>query len=133
MPYLKLFHRLILRPLRRERLRTSLTVVAVALGVAAVLAIELAGDAAAGSFRSSMETLAGNSSFEVTATGGIPPEILGRLATLPYAIKLRPRIEDYALIAETSRTVPFLGVDMLSESLPGVKSEGDAAVFQRDD
>ena len=40
-------------------MRTALTVLAVALGVAAVLAIELAGDAAAGSFRSSMETLIG--------------------------------------------------------------------------
>src|SRR5215471_2409553 len=133
MPYLKLFYRLILRPLRRELLRTSLTVIAVALGVAAVLAIELAGDAAAGSFRSSMETLAGNSSFEMTATGGIPPEVLARLATLPYALKLHPRIEDYAVIADTNRTVPLLGVDMLAESLPGVTSDGDAAAFQRDD
>jgi putative ABC transport system permease protein len=133
MPYLKLFYRLILRPLRQEPLRTVLTVIAVALGVAAVLAIELAGEAAAGSFRSSMETLAGNSSFEVTATGGVPPEVLTRLAALPYPLKLHPRIEDYALIADVNRTVALLGVDMLSESLPGVTSEADAAAFQRED
>ena len=54
MPYLAIFHRLILRPLRVEKLRTLLTVLAVALGVGVVLAIELAGDAAAGSFRSSV-------------------------------------------------------------------------------
>src|SRR5258708_1865914 len=69
MPFLKLFYRLILRPLRHDPLRTSLTVIAIALGVAAVLAIKLAGDAAAGSFRSSMETLTGGSALEVTGTG----------------------------------------------------------------
>jgi putative ABC transport system permease protein len=92
MPYLKLFHRLILRPLRQEPLRAALTVLAVALGVAAVLAIEMAGNAAAGSFRSSMETLVGNADFEVTATGGIPADALTRLTTLPYALKIHPRI-----------------------------------------
>src|ERR1700722_876254 len=98
MPYLRLFHRLILRPLRREPLRTSLTVIAVALGIAAVVAIELAGNAAAGSFESSMETLTGSADFEVTSTGGVPPEVLGRLAALPLPLKLHARIEDYATI-----------------------------------
>ena len=41
MTAIELFYRLILRPLRRQRLGTALTVLAVALGVAAVLAIVL--------------------------------------------------------------------------------------------
>jgi len=49
-PALALFYRFIVRPMKRERMRTALTVLAVALGVAAVLAIELAGQAAVGSF-----------------------------------------------------------------------------------
>ncbi len=126
-----LFHRLILRPLRREPVRTSLTAIAVALGIAAVLAIELAGEAAAGSFRSSMETLIGNVDFEVTATGGIPPEALARLAALPYAFKIHPRMEDYASIRATGRTVPLVGVDLVSESLGATTS--DAAAFEHDD
>ena len=138
MQYLKLFHRLILRPLRQERLRTTLTVLAVALGIAAVLAIELAGEAATGSFRSSMETLTGSTDFEVTGAGGVPAEALARLARLPFAFKLHPRIEDYTVLADTERTVPLLGVDMLSESLPAGGSgndvsASDAAIFQRDD
>lgn len=68
-----LFYRLILRPLRQERLRTAIAILSVALGVAAVIAIELAGDAAVGSFRSSMETLLGDAAFEVTGGGGVPP------------------------------------------------------------
>lgn len=134
MPVLTLFYRLILRPLRDEPLRTLLTVVAVALGVAAVLAIELAGSAATGSFRSSMETLTGDSDFEVSAMGGLAPEILTRLATLPYALKLHPRIEDYVLIARTGHTVPLLGVDVLGEALPDVTLSKDAAdSLEKDD
>ncbi|MGD0364028.1 MAG: ABC transporter permease [Bryobacteraceae bacterium] len=131
MAHLKIFYRLILRPLGRERMRTALTIAAVAMGVAVVLAIELAGDAAAGSFRSSVETLAGSGDFEVTATGGVPADILTRLALLPYPLKLRPRIEDYAVIATNHRVVPLIGVDMLSDAVNAERI--DAAEFQRGD
>ncbi len=119
MPYILLFQRLIVRPLRREPLRTLLTMAAVALGVAVVLAIELAGDAAAGSFRSSVETLTGNADFEVTATGGVPPVALTKLAMLPYALDLDPRIEGFAVIEGSQRTVPLLGVDLLKQADTG--------------
>ena len=69
---------------------------AVALGDAAVVAIDLAGDAAAGSFHSSMETLAGKDDFEVTAAGGLPEALVARIARLPYALRVSPRIEDHA-------------------------------------
>ncbi len=116
MAIFALFYRLIVRPLRRERLRTALTVLAVALGVAAVVAIELAGQAAAGSFQSSLQTLTGKSNLEVTAAGGIPPEVFARLATAPYPLKLHPRIEDYGTIAgPVKRTIPVIGGDLLSE------------------
>jgi len=117
-PSLVLFYRLIVRPLRRERMRTALTVLAVALGVAAVLAIELAGQAAVGSFRSSLETLTDSANLEVTAAGGIPAEVFARLATAPYPLKLHPRIEDYGVIdGKVKRTVPIVGIDVFSEAL----------------
>jgi len=117
MMQVTLFYRLILRPLRKERLRTAIAILSVALGVAAVVAIELAGEAAAGSFRSSMETLLGDAAFEVTAGGGVPPEAVARLATLPYPLKIHPRIEAYAMVSATRRTVPLLGVDLVAESM----------------
>jgi putative ABC transport system permease protein len=120
VPYFILFQRLILRPLRAEPVRTLLTVLAVALGVAVVLAIEMAGGAAAGSFQSSVESMAGEADLEVTATGGIPPETLTTLALLPLPLKLQPRIEDYAVVTERSRTVPLIGVDMLSQRGDGL-------------
>src|ERR1700734_352688 len=106
MSRLVLFYRLIVRPLFREPLRTVLMVLAVALGVAVVLAIDLAGNAAAGSFHSSMETLTGDNNLEITAAGGVPESVVGTLATLPYAIRISPRIEDYAIVQENQKTVP---------------------------
>ncbi|MGB7553129.1 MAG: FtsX-like permease family protein [Candidatus Korobacteraceae bacterium] len=115
MPRLRIFHWLIIRPFFREPLRTALVVLAVALGVAVVIAIELAGNSAAGSFRSSIETLTGNTDLEVTAIGGVPDKVVGRLATLPYAIQVRPRMEDYAVVAATGQTIPLIGLDLVAD------------------
>ena len=108
-----LFYRLILRPLFRQPSRALLILFAVALGVAAVVAIDLAGNAAAGSFHSSMETLAGKSTFEATAAGGVPQAVVARLARLPYALQVSPRIEDHAIVVGTGQNVPLIGIDMI--------------------
>src|SRR5271168_1884102 len=100
MSRLTLFYRLILRPLFREPVRTALTVLAIALGVAVVLAIDLAGAAATGSFRSSMQTLAGDSDLEVVAAGGVPEAAMGALAQMPFALRVSPRMEDFAVLPE---------------------------------
>src|SRR5438445_7879366 len=103
MPLLVLFYRLMVRPPFREPVRSFLTILAIALGVAVVLAIDLAGGAATGAFRSSMETLAGDNDLEVVTSGGVPEHVVGTLATLPYSIRVSPRIEDYAVIADTKK------------------------------
>src|SRR5229473_2229862 len=111
-----LFYRLMVRPLLREPVRAGLTVLAVALGVAVVLAIDLAGAAATGSFRSSMETLAGDNDLEVTAPGGVPDGLVGTLATLPYPMRVSPRIEDYAVIEDTKKSLSLIGLDLVAEA-----------------
>ncbi|MBV9297244.1 MAG: FtsX-like permease family protein [Acidobacteriaceae bacterium] len=110
---LLLFIRLIVRPLGREPIRTALTVFAVALGVAVVIAIDLAGRAAAGSFHSSLESLTGNTDLAITATGGIDQNILGTLVQLPYAFDFMPRIEDFASLNGKGEAVPLLGLDLI--------------------
>jgi putative ABC transport system permease protein len=115
IPLWLLFARLILRPLLREPVRTALTVLAVALGVGVVIAIDLAGTAAAGSFHSSLEALAGRSDLTIRATGGIGERLLGRLAQLPYAFDFAPRIEDFASIDGKGEALPFLGLDLIRE------------------
>ncbi len=129
---LRIFHRLIVRPLHREPLRTALTVLAVALGVAVVLAIELAGDAAAGSFRSSMQTLTGNADLEVTAVGGVPDAVAGTLATLPYAIQIHPRIDDFAVLTKTGHTVPLIGLDLVGDRLDNLPSNNPGSNEEAD-
>ncbi|MBX5495853.1 MAG: ABC transporter permease, partial [Bryobacteraceae bacterium] len=123
MSWFPLFVRFFLRPLRQEPLRTALTAFAVALGVGVVLAIDLAGTSAAGSFRASLEALAGSADFEVTGIGGVPPGVLVRLATAPLPLKVAPRIEDYARVESTGETVPLIGVDWVA-SAPAGGGEG---------
>src|SRR5712664_4579415 len=96
---LQLFRTLILRPLRRDVPRTMLTILAVALGVAVVVAIDLAGDAATGSFRSSMETLTGKTDLEILANGGVDERVMGTLTALLIDAKFAPVIEAQAVIA----------------------------------
>ena len=115
MSLLLLFYRLIVRPLVREPVRAGLTVFAIALGVGVVLAIDLAGNAAAGSFRSSLETLTGDNDLEITTSGGVAEGIVGDLATLPYTMRISPRIEDYAVLEDTKKTVPLIGLDLVAE------------------
>jgi putative ABC transport system permease protein len=115
MGRIALLYRLILRPLFYRPGRALVILFAVALGDAAVVAIDLAGDAAAGSFHSSMETLAGKDDFEVTAAGGLPETIVAQIAKLPYALRISPRIEDHAMVA-TGETVPLIGVDVVAEA-----------------
>lgn len=115
MARLFLFYRLMLRPLLREPVRAILTILAVTLGVAVVLAIDLAGVAATGSFRASMATLAGDNDLEVVASGGVPEAVVGTLATLPYSLRISARIEDSATVLETKQTLPLIGLDLIAE------------------
>ena len=111
---MSLLRTLILRPLRRDLLRTALTILAVALGVAVVVAIDLAGDAATGSFRSSMQTLVGKTDLEIRANGGIDEKWIARLDALPYDVHFSPVIEAQATIRGIG-TVPLYGMDLLGQ------------------
>src|SRR5580700_7817586 len=120
---MKLLRTLILRPLVRDPLRTALTVLAVALGVGVVVAIDLAGDAATGSFQSSLETLAGKTDLEISANGGIDEQWIGRLAALPISARFAPVMEAQAGIAGIG-SVPFYGIDFLATAGPGGINRG---------
>jgi putative ABC transport system permease protein len=124
-----LFVRLILRPLLRDPIRTALTVFAVALGVGGVIANDLAGRAAAGSFHSSLESLTGKSDLLITGTAGIDERLLGRLVQLPYAFGFAPRIEHFASINGKSEALPFVGLDLIGQrgeqDFDGRRLEGD--------
>src|SRR5581483_12076656 len=109
---MRLLHMLILRPLGRDALRTVLTVLSVALGVAVVVAIDLAGEAATGSFRSSLQTVVGATDLEIVANGGISESYMGRLAALPVNARFSPVIEDLAAVQGIGN-VTLYGVDLI--------------------
>src|SRR5258708_39575001 len=95
---LQLFRTLILRPLRRDLPRTTLTILAVALGVGVVIAIDLAGDAATGSFRSSLENLVGKTDLEIVANGGVDERSMAALAAMPGNARFAPGIETQGIL-----------------------------------
>src|SRR5579864_7839648 len=124
MQPLQLFRTLILRPLRRDLLRTTLTTLAVALGVGVVIAIDLAGDAATGSFRSSLETLVGKTDLEIVANGRVDERWMARLAALPVNARFAPVIETQGLI-ERVGSVTVYGVDFISQRTEAEASTSD--------
>src|SRR5947207_9762627 len=105
----------IVRPLRRDLIRTSLTIISVALGVAVVIAIELAGEAAVGSFRSSLETLLGKTDLQITANGGVDETWMARLAAMPRNMRVAPVIEIRAVIDGVGAVLVY-GIDALSRA-----------------
>src|ERR1700693_4361757 len=90
---MRLVRMMIFRPLRRDLLRTSLTLMAVALGVAVVIGIELAGDAAAGAFQSSVTSIVGKTDFQISANGGVDESSLATLSQLPLNARFSPVME----------------------------------------
>jgi putative ABC transport system permease protein len=123
-----LLYRLILRPLVAQPLRAALTLLIVALGVSVVVAIDLAGQAAAGSFHSSIESLSGKADLTITGVGGVREQLLGKLAALPYPLRFSPRIEDFATPNGKGAAVPFIGIDLVGQAQAvGNTSDADFA------
>lgn len=110
-----LLYRLILRPMAQEPVRTGVTALCVSIGVAVVVAIELAGQASAGSFRSSMESLQGTSSYEISQVGGLPDEVFSELSRLREPLRFAPRVEGYASELESGERFPLFGVDLVGD------------------
>ncbi len=121
----RLFRRLILRPLRRDLTRTLLTLLSIALGVAVVIAIELSGDAATGSFESSLTTLVGKVDYEITANGGVDEQYFARLAALPIDARFSPVIEEPIVVDGLGSTTLY-GIELIAAASAGSRSDGFA-------
>jgi putative ABC transport system permease protein len=129
----RLLRTLIVRPLMRDLLRTALTLMAVSLGVAVVIGIELAGDAAGGSFQSSLTTVAGKTDLQISANGGVDEEWMGKLAALPMNVHFIPVMERLVKL-DKGGAVTLYGVDALSddsgsgEGVVGADADSSVAV-----
>ncbi|HUP46039.1 MAG TPA: FtsX-like permease family protein [Thermoanaerobaculia bacterium] len=108
---------LVLRPLVREKLRTVLTVLGIAVGVGVVVAIQLANQSALRAFRESVDAVAGRANYQVVADAGlVPEEVLLRLQPLWRAgARFAPVIDVEGVIEPSQQPVRLLAVDLFSD------------------
>ena len=116
---MRLFKHFILRRLVHERLRSSTTVLGIALGVAVVIAIQLANDSSVRGFEEAIETVSGKTSLEILGPGlGIEEGRLVELAWLKEFGQVSPIIEGSALASpspDVEEWMRVLGVDILRD------------------
>ncbi|HXG67608.1 MAG TPA: ABC transporter permease, partial [Blastocatellia bacterium] len=97
--YFSLFKQFILRALLRERGRTTITALGIALGVGVMIAIRLANLSALASFRAATESIAGETSVRITGAAGRFDEMLLKdLGWLREYGQISPVIEGYAMV-----------------------------------
>ena len=120
--YSKLFRQFIGRALAREKLRTSLTILGISLGVGVMVAIRLANSSALASFRTATEATAGETTLEITGIAGRFDElVLRELSWIADYGQISPVIDGFAMVASTPTTtgqreyLRVLGVDILRD------------------
>lgn len=116
-----LLRRFILRRLWEERLRSAVTVLGIALGVAVVVAIQLANASSVAGFATALETVSGKTSLEVVGTGGpgFDELLLNRVGWLREYGVVSPVIEGDAVARApggTGEAVRVLGIDILHDN-----------------
>ena len=119
---MRLFYGFIVRQLRREPLRTWTTVAGIAVGVAVVIAIQLANASSVLGFRAALEAVSGRTSLEITGAGiGVDEDRLAKLEWLRTFGRVSPIIDGDALLRPAGGTmadvemVRVLGVDILRD------------------
>ncbi|HXH39479.1 MAG TPA: FtsX-like permease family protein [Thermoanaerobaculia bacterium] len=119
---------LVLRPILREPMRTTLTILGIAVGVAVVVAIALSNQSALRAFQDSVDAVAGRANYQIVSDVGLSEDVL--LALQPFwgrGVRFAPVI-DLEGIAEVPAglspapgalpeqlPIRLLGVDLLSD------------------
>jgi putative ABC transport system permease protein len=120
-----LFRALVLGHIRANVLRTSVTILAVALGVAIALAIDLANATAIASFASSVNVISNHVNLQILGVGrGFDDRTILRVERIAGVQYASPTIEDSIVVgakpgdAFSGEVLRVLGVDLL-RPLPG--------------
>ena len=115
-----LFQALVLGHLRSNGLRSAVTLIAVALGVAIAVAIDLANATAVASFASSVNVVASNVNLQVLGVGsGFDERTLLRVRSIPGVNDAAPILEDSIAVGVrrgdplSGEILRVLGVDLL--------------------
>ncbi|HEY2322949.1 MAG TPA: FtsX-like permease family protein [Thermoanaerobaculia bacterium] len=108
---------LVLRPIIREKTRTALTVLGIAVGVAVIVAIQLANQSALRAFRESVDAVAGRANYQIVPEAGALNEQL-LLKLQPFwdaGVRFAPVIDVEGVDEATQQPIRMLAVDLLSD------------------
>src|SRR6266481_40090 len=128
--------RMPLRFLRGSYSRLALTVIALALGVALVCAIDLVNQAVLRAFVEVIDTMAGRAALQVTAgEGGLFPEdVAAKVAAVPGVELAVPVVNATAFTADDSgELLTVHGVDITNEAHVRVYDARDNGGLELDD
>lgn len=107
---------LVLRPIIREPLRTLLTLVGIAVGVGAVVAIALANQSALRAFRESVDAVAGRANDQIASDVDLDEMLLVKLQ--PFwrsGVRFAPVIDVDGVLEPQQVPIRLLAVDLLSD------------------
>jgi len=108
---------LVIRPIVREKTRTILTIAGIAVGVAVVVAIQLANQSALRAFRESVDAIAGRANYQIVSESGrLDEDVLLRLQPLwAQGVRFAPVIDVEGIVEPSQEPIRLLGVDLLSD------------------
>ncbi len=115
---MKLFRWFILRRIVQEPLRSGLTVLGIALGVAVVVAIQLTNASSLAGFQTALNTVSGRTSLEIVGAGGVDEQRLPELGWLRDYGEVAPVIEGdfvYRQAGHPTEILRMLGIDILRD------------------
>ena len=117
-PFIHLIRLVAWRSLSRDWLRSLVTILGVALGVAVVLAIRLANEGVLESFRNSLDHVAGKSRLQVSAGEmGFDETLFPALAQTPGVARAVPVVQAITMVAgKTGEVLLVMGVDVLTDA-----------------
>lgn len=109
--------RLARRYIARRLLQSVLFIIGVAIGVAMVIAIDLANGSASRAFELSTQTVTGKATHQVVGTSrGLPTELYHQLRTELGLREIAPVVDEYVLAATLdNQPLRLLGVDAFAE------------------
>jgi putative ABC transport system permease protein len=122
-----LFRRVSLRRMRRHRLRAALTVLGVALGVAALVSIRLLHTSVSRAYAATIDRIAGRAALQVTnGEAGVPEELVDAVKQLPGVKVAAPSVQGFLPLADGGGQLYVLGIDVLADdALRTYGSTGD--------
>ena len=108
---------LVLRPILREKTRTALTVLGIAVGVGVVVAMQLANQSALRAFRESVDAIAGRANYQlVPDVAPLDERVLLQLQPLwRDGVRFAPVIDVEGLVEPAQQPIRLLAVDLLSD------------------